>query len=154
MQKKQWPHAIVNGTTTRSPTFSRVLSSADLDDLAHELVAEDVALLHGRDVAVVDVQIGSADGGRGDLDDGVARIEDLRDRERFRRESSLCLPSTRLACRPPMRVGVARGISPASSSCLKSAEILADGLRRFLAEERSRERSGFACRRLRTGDGR
>ena len=29
----------------------------DLDDLAHELVAEDVALAHGRDVAVVQVQV-------------------------------------------------------------------------------------------------
>ena len=35
----------------------------DLDDLAHELVAEDVALLHRRDEAVVEVQIGAADRG-------------------------------------------------------------------------------------------
>ena len=44
----------------------------DLDDLAHELVAEDVALLHRRDEAVVEVQIGAADRGRGDLHDRVA----------------------------------------------------------------------------------
>ena len=37
---------MVNGTTTRSPTFSVLDLGADLDDLAHELVAEDVALLH------------------------------------------------------------------------------------------------------------
>ena len=43
LQKKQRPQAIVNGTTTRSPTFSFLFSRADLDDLAHELVAEDVA---------------------------------------------------------------------------------------------------------------
>ena len=44
---------MVNGTTTRSPTFSVLHLRADLDDLAHELVAEDVARLHRRDVAVV-----------------------------------------------------------------------------------------------------
>ena len=42
-------------------------AAADLDDLAHELVAEDVALLHRRDVAVVQVQVGAADRGRRDL---------------------------------------------------------------------------------------
>ena len=31
--------------------------AADLDDLAHELVAEHIAVLHGRDIAVVDMEI-------------------------------------------------------------------------------------------------
>ena len=34
---------------------------ADLDDFAHELVAEDVARLHRRDEAVVEMEIGAAD---------------------------------------------------------------------------------------------
>src|SRR3954467_381514 len=51
--------------------------TAGLDDLAHELVAEDVALLHRRDVPVVEVQVGAADRGRADLDDRVAPVEDL-----------------------------------------------------------------------------
>src|SRR5262249_12991574 len=50
----------------------------DLDDLAHRLVADDVALLHGRHEAVVQVQVAAADGGRGDPDDAVGRVGDLR----------------------------------------------------------------------------
>ena len=105
---------------------------ADLDDFAHELVAEDVALLHRRDVAVVDVQVGSADRRRRDLDDGVARIEDRPDRERSRRGSS-SLPSQQTArITGSYAVAVARGISPASSSCLKcrrSSRTVCDGSR-------------------------
>src|SRR5829696_10380733 len=52
-----------------------------LDDLAHELVAEDVALAHRRDVAVVEVQVGPADRRGADLHDGVAVVEDLRVRD-------------------------------------------------------------------------
>ena len=55
-----------------------VHAAADLDDLAHELVPEDVALLHRRDVAVVEVQVGAADRGRRDPHDRVAVVEDLR----------------------------------------------------------------------------
>ena len=50
---------------------------ACLDHLAHELVAEDVALLHGRHVAVVQVEVGAADRGRADLHDRVAVVQDL-----------------------------------------------------------------------------
>ena len=50
---------------------------ADLDHLAHEFVADDVARAHGRDIAVVEVEVGAADRGRGDLEDRVARIDDL-----------------------------------------------------------------------------
>ena len=45
---------------------------AGLDDLAHEFMAEDVARLHRRDEAVVEVQVGAADRRRGDPDDRVA----------------------------------------------------------------------------------
>jgi hypothetical protein len=58
--------------------FKVVHAGARLDDLAHELVTEDVAFLHRRDVAVVEVQVGAADGRRSDFDDGVARVENLR----------------------------------------------------------------------------
>ena len=51
---------------------------AGLDHLAHELVAEDIAFLHRRDEAVVQVQIGSADGRRGDANDRIAGVQDLR----------------------------------------------------------------------------
>ena len=41
------------------------------------LMAEDVAGAHRRDVAVVEVQVGAADRGRGDLEDRIARIDDF-----------------------------------------------------------------------------
>ena len=50
---------------------------AELDDLAHELVPEDVVLLHRRDVAVVQVQVAPADGGARHAQDRVAAVEDL-----------------------------------------------------------------------------
>src|SRR5690606_4741299 len=52
--------------------------ATDLDDFAHELVPEDVALLERRDVAVVEVEVRSTDRGARDLHDGIAGIEDLR----------------------------------------------------------------------------
>src|SRR5690606_5020282 len=48
------------------------------DNLAHELVTENVASVHGRHVAVVKMQIGAADRGRGHFDDGITRIENPR----------------------------------------------------------------------------
>jgi hypothetical protein len=49
-------------------------AAAHRDHLAHVLVAEDITLLHGGLKAVEQMQVRSADGGRGDLDDDVARI--------------------------------------------------------------------------------
>ena len=52
-QKKHLPQAIVNGTTTRSP-FLRVSTSGPTSThFAHEFMAEDVALLHGGNAAIV-----------------------------------------------------------------------------------------------------
>ena len=50
---------------------------AQLDHLAHVLVAEDVAALHRRLVAVEQMKIGAADRAGGDLDDRVAGMLDL-----------------------------------------------------------------------------
>jgi hypothetical protein len=44
-------------------------------------VAEDASLFHGGDVALEEVQIGSADGGGLDLDDRVGRLMDGRLRD-------------------------------------------------------------------------
>src|SRR5205085_3908853 len=52
--------------------------AADLDDLAHELVADDVARLHARHEAVEEVEGGAADRAAGGLDDGVAWMLDHR----------------------------------------------------------------------------
>src|SRR5690606_18972256 len=45
------------------------------DHLAHELMAENVALLHGWNVAVVEVEVGAADRGQADLYDRVAVVD-------------------------------------------------------------------------------
>src|SRR3954447_6203254 len=50
----------------------------DFDHLAHGLVANDVAGLHAGHVAVVEMQVRAADCRARDLDDGVARMLDLR----------------------------------------------------------------------------
>ena len=68
----------------------------DLHHLAHELVAEDVALLHWLDEAVVEVQVRAADRGGGDADDRVALIQDLADQGR-RGPRRCCLPIQQVA---------------------------------------------------------
>ena len=50
---------------------------ADLDDLAHHLVAHDVAGQHRGDEVVEEVQVRAADGAARHLDDGIARVLDL-----------------------------------------------------------------------------
>src|ERR1044072_8456409 len=57
--------------------FQVVNLSADLDDLAHELMTHYVALLHCGNESVVHVQVGTADRGRGDFYDRVALVQDL-----------------------------------------------------------------------------
>ncbi|MDB5424419.1 MAG: Alcohol dehydrogenase GroES domain protein, partial [Phenylobacterium sp.] len=57
-----------------SDVFPTGYFGADLDDFAHELMAQDVARVHAGNVAVVEVHVGAADGCRGDPDDGVAGI--------------------------------------------------------------------------------
>src|SRR5262245_29775870 len=66
---------------------------ADLDDLPHELVAEDVSMLHSRDEAVVQVQVGAANGGRRDANDGVARVDDVGFRDVVYLDPPLALPA-------------------------------------------------------------
>ena len=89
---------------------------ADLDDLAHELVADDVAVHHARHVAVVEVQVGAADGAGGDPDDGVARILDLGIGNLFAADVARLVPDKRLhgaatlvsTRRRPLRPGAAK----------------------------------------------
>ena len=50
---------------------------ADLEDGADALVPEDPALGHSGHVALEDVQVGAADRGRVDPDDGVGGIDEL-----------------------------------------------------------------------------
>jgi len=82
----------------------------DLDDLAHELVPDDVALLHRGDEPVVEVQVGAADRRRRDLDDRVAAVQDLRIRHLLHPDGALALPAVRPHRGPP------RGATAATSS--------------------------------------
>src|SRR6185295_17605703 len=50
---------------------------SDLDDLAHRLVAEDVAAFHRGHDPVKQMQVRAADGAGGNLDDGIASMLDL-----------------------------------------------------------------------------
>ena len=63
-QKKHEPQKMLNGTMTRSPTFRFCTDEPDLVDDADELVAEGVPDPGVRHHAVVEVQVGAADGGR------------------------------------------------------------------------------------------
>ena len=81
------------------PQLVGVDAGTDLDDLAHELVAHHVALLHRRHVAVEQVQVGAADRGRGDPHDRVAGVEDASGRGR-RWTSTLFGPVQQLAFMP------------------------------------------------------
>ena len=55
----------MSGTHSYSQASSGCLGT-NLDDPAHGLVAEDVAVLHRRDHTVIDVQVGVADCASGD----------------------------------------------------------------------------------------
>src|SRR6188508_3360297 len=47
---------------------------ADLDDLAHVLVAQDIAAFHSRLISIKEVQIRAANRAGGDLNNHVARV--------------------------------------------------------------------------------
>ena len=65
---------------------------SDLDNLAHGLVTQDVAGLHSRHHAVIDVQIGTADRTGRNLDDRVAGMLDLRVRYAFAADVLFSVP--------------------------------------------------------------
>ena len=66
---------------------------SELDHLAHVLVAEDVAALHGRLVSVEQMKVRAADRTRGDLDDRVAGVLDLRIRNRVDPDVAFSVPA-------------------------------------------------------------
>jgi hypothetical protein len=71
------PAADVERQANHVARLHAVHADADLDDLAHVLVTEDLALFHVS-AALVHVQIATANIGRGDLDQGICRSFDLR----------------------------------------------------------------------------
>src|SRR5579863_7145476 len=60
------------------PLFQVGNFGSDLDNLAHELVAEDIAFFHASDRAVVEVEVRAADSGESRFYDRVAFGEELR----------------------------------------------------------------------------
>ena len=149
-----------------------VLDAApDLHHLAHELVAEDVALLHGRHEAVVEVQVRAADRGRGDADDRVAPVQDLRVRDVAHLDLLLAHPAGRLHDRPlyvrppepavramapspaPARLPSDRTTSPVSITCLKRRRSSRSLLARLFAEQ-LRDQCSRRCRRAGRSAGR
>jgi hypothetical protein len=74
----------------------RLVVLAHLDDLAHRLVAHDVARLHAWDEVVEQVEVRSADRAARHLDDGVAAVLDLRVRHAFEAYVFLAVPDERL----------------------------------------------------------
>jgi hypothetical protein len=66
-----------------------------LDHLSQVLLAEDVAALHGRLVAVKEMKVRAADSTCGDLDDRVARVVDLRIRNRVHPDVTFSVPAQR-----------------------------------------------------------
>ncbi len=70
-QKKQWPARDDEGHHHAVALFEFRHRAAGLDDDAHRLVAEDVAVFHAGLVAVEEMQVRAADRRGGNLDDGV-----------------------------------------------------------------------------------
>ena len=77
-QYQQRPHAITEQTTTPVADLVAADLGADLDDLAHELMADHVPGAHEGDVAAELVQVGPTDRAEVDLEDRVLVVEQLR----------------------------------------------------------------------------
>ena len=76
---------------------------ADLDDFAHGLVTQDVALFHRRHDAVKQMQVRTADGAGGDFDDGVSPVLDLGIRHAVAADVVLAVPGQRFHPKSPCR---------------------------------------------------
>src|SRR5690606_14642789 len=95
---------------------------ADLDDLAHELVADDVAGAHPGDEPVVEMEVRATDRRRRDADDRVLWVEDRRIRHAVDADVARSVPDDGLHDVPaptgsrPLGWPSTVAISPVSSS--------------------------------------
>src|SRR5215211_3583637 len=85
---------------------------ADLHDLAHELVADDVAVLHPWHVAVVEIQVRAADGTGRHPDDSVAGVLDLRIRDLVAADVGGVVPNQGFHRRAPLAASEGRQLDP------------------------------------------
>src|SRR5439155_394648 len=107
-----------------------VIAGPDFNDLAHELVPENVSRLHRRHVAIEQVQIRAADRARGDADDCIARIEDRRVGHALDANVIPAVPHKCLHAAPPRGCPFVVGTSPVSRSALnrrRSSRIVCAG---------------------------
>src|ERR1700761_9246346 len=74
-----------------------------LDDLTHRFVAHYIAALHARHEAVIEVEVGTADSAGGHLDDGIARMLDLRVCDRITAYVTFTVPTERLHYSAPFK---------------------------------------------------
>ena len=86
-----------NGERDDNPVslFDFFYFATDLDDFAHEFVAENVARLHGRNVAVIKMKVGPTNRCVSDAHDGIARVQDDRIIDTFNSDFVLALPAKR-----------------------------------------------------------
>jgi hypothetical protein len=78
-----------------------VVVAADLDDLAHGLMAEHVAAFHAWNRSAIDMQIGATDRAGGDLDDRIAPVLDRRIRHALAADVALAMPCQRFHAGSP-----------------------------------------------------
>jgi hypothetical protein len=93
LQKKHSPQEMVNHHAIAD--LKLVVFRSNLDDLAHGLMTEDVALFHRGHDAVEQVEVRTADRAGGDLDDGIASVLDLGIRYRVAPNVVLAVPGQR-----------------------------------------------------------
>jgi hypothetical protein len=123
-QKKHRPQEIVNGHDHPVADLEVLHRRADLDHLPHELMPEDVPLLHGGDVSVVEVEVGPADRRRRDLHDRVARVEDLRVGHGLDLDLADAFPAEGLHGATSLGVAGGRGPAPPSNGRLMALRYL------------------------------
>src|SRR3954463_16359121 len=114
---------------------------SDFDYFAHELMAEDVAVLHRRHESIEEMEIGAAYRGRSDAQDGIAVLQDFRigyifDFDVLRAFPACgphCVASISLrrgglaGCIPVTALASDLMISPTSISCLKRRRAVEGG---------------------------
>ena len=66
---------------------------SEFDDLAHIFVAKNVTALHCRLISIQEMQVRAKDCTRGNLDDGITRMLDLRIRNRVHPDVAFSVPA-------------------------------------------------------------
>jgi hypothetical protein len=103
LAKKAFPAGDCKGNYDAVAHLELAVFGTDLDDFAHGLVAENIALFHRGHDAIEQMQVRAADGAGGDLDDGVSPVLDLWVRHRVASNVVLAVPGQRSHLKSPYR---------------------------------------------------